>query len=358
MPLEVFRRGKIYWFRGRIEELPSSEYYRQSTGKTTEAGAQAVVSNFQRQALRRFYGGEKATLTFSGAVELYNANPEMARDLLKLLDHFADMELASITPKMVGDLGLKIYPLGSTDSWRRHVVTPVRAVINNAHELGHCPPIRIRAFSKSERHRQDRFRGKQSRVEKTPGSWPWLIEFRNEAPKHLAAMALFMFETGARIGQATRIEFDDLDLPNFRIWMPEAKGVDAQWVALTSDLSVELALLRPRVTRRQDGRKLQSDRLFGYLRKDGVYRTWRRVCRDAGIEIIMPHAAGRHGFGTEMLVRQGIDPVTVAKAGRWSDVQMLMERYAHPEDHEARILNAIRTGREQAGGLTSDKEPE
>lgn len=352
MPLEIFKRGEVYWFRGRIEELPASKYYRQSTGKTTKAGAEAVKGHFQQREVQRFYGAEKNSLSFAEAVDLYNANSEMARDLLKVLDHLADFDLCSITPKFVRDLGPKIYPDGSTDSWKRHVVTPIRAVINNAHELGHCPPIRIKSYSSQERQRQDQIRGKKSRVEKVPGNWTWLIKFRKAAPPHLAAMALFMFETAARIGQATRLTFDDLDLPNFRILMPEAKGAEEQWVALSTDLAVELAMLKPRVTRRQSGKRELSNRLFGYLRKDSVYKTWRRVCRDAGIEAIMPHAAGRHGFGTEMLVRQGIDPVTVAKAGRWSDPRMLMEHYAHPEDHELKILEAIRTGREQAHGET------
>jgi len=224
MPLELFKRGEVYWFRGRIEELPDSKYYRQSTGKTSKSGAEAVKNHFQRKELQRFYGVEKNALSFAEAVDLYKANPEMARDLLKLLDCLADHELNSITPKFVRDLGPKIYPNGSTDSWKRHVVTPIRAVINNAHELGHCPPIRIKSYSTKERHRQDQLRGKKSRVEKIPGDWPWLIEFRKVAPPHLAALALFMFETAARIGQATRITFNDLDLPNFRILMPAAKG--------------------------------------------------------------------------------------------------------------------------------------
>jgi len=39
MPLKLLKRGKNWWFRGRIEELPDSEYFRQGTGKTTEADA-------------------------------------------------------------------------------------------------------------------------------------------------------------------------------------------------------------------------------------------------------------------------------------------------------------------------------
>src|SRR5690606_22182374 len=131
----------------------------------------------------------------------------------------------------------------STDTWQRHVVTPVRSVINNAHDLGKCPPIRIKAFSKAERLRQDQIRGKQSRVEKVPGSWEWINAFREHANPYLKALALFMFETGCRITQAISLTTADLDLQNARVWMPEAKGTEAQWVTISMELVVELANL-------------------------------------------------------------------------------------------------------------------
>lgn len=345
--LELYLRGDVWWFKGRIEGLPGSRYYRQSTGQTTKAGASAILIDFQKRELVKHHSGNEVSLTFSEAVNLYKANSEMARDLLKVIDLLGNMEVRKITPKLVKELGPRIYPDGSTDSWKRHVVTPIRAVINNAHELGLCPPIRIKAYKEIERVRQDQLRRKISRAEKTPGNWSWIMKFREKAPAQLGALALFMFETGARIGQATAISFDDFDADAARIWMPAAKGFNPQWVVLSPELSEDLKQLRPRITRRKSGKRVLSNRLFGYLRKDSVYKIWRRVCRDAKIEPIMPHAAGRHGFGTEMLVRQGVDVVTVARAGRWSDAQMLLQTYAHPENHQDRILAALRTGREQ-----------
>lgn len=347
MPLEIYKRGRIFWFKGRIEELPGSKYYRQSTEKTTESGARAVVADFQRRELERYYGGEKRTITFSEAVNLYPANAEMAKDLLPILDELGDMDISEITPKLVKGLGSKLYPNSSTDSWRRHVVVPIRAVINHAHELGLGPAIVIKSYSENERIRQDRRRGKQSRLKKTPGSWEWLNAFRRVAPPHLAALALFMFQTGARISQSISIGFEDLDTANSCVRLPAAKGHDAQTVKLDRKLCAELSALKPRYTRRHDGNRELCDRLFGYTRKDGVYRTWKRVCRDAKIEAIMPRAAGRHGFGTEMLVRQGLDVKTVATVGRWADASLLLKTYAHAEDAENKVLRAIRTGRVQ-----------
>jgi hypothetical protein len=60
-----------------------------------------------------------------------------------------------------------------------------------------------------------------------------------------------------------------------------------------------------------------------------MHATWRRICKAAGIPYLSPHEAGRHGFYTELRVRQGLDPVTVAKAGRWADHTLPERVYAH-----------------------------
>jgi integrase len=73
-------------------------------------------------------------------------------------------------------------------------------------------------------------------------------------------------------------------------------------------------------------------RVFGYANNSSVAYAWKEVCKKAGIPYRMRHEAGRHSFATEALIRQKIDPVTVAKLGGWSNPVALMNRYAHPEN--------------------------
>lgn len=353
MPLEIYDRDGWWWFKGRIDRLPAGKYYRQSSGVPITApkrDAEAAVAAFETREIKRDIVGVERTLSFADAVLLYPANPMEAGDLAKILAHLEDRSCASITPQEVRNLGGVLYPDGSTDTWQRHVVTPVRAVINNAHDLGKCPPIRIKSYSKQERLKQDRVRGKKSRVEKEPGSWEWLMAFRAKANRYQAAMAHFMFVTGARISQAAALLPSDLDLQNARVWMPEAKGMEAQWVDIPMDLVVELANLRPRRPRQGPHGKtrMKEARVFGYASKDGVYKAWKTACKKAGITEIMPHAAGRHGFATEMLVRQRLDARTVAKAGRWADLALMQKTYMHDEDTTDKVQTALRTGRVQA----------
>lgn len=349
MPLELYLRGETWWLRGKIDELPQSQYYRQSTGKTEREHAEIFIAEFRVNEIKTHYVGETNSFLFAEAVTLYDPSPEFAGYLLKVMPYLEHLQVKAISPQMVRDLGPKISPKNSTDTWHKQFIVPVRAVINHSHDLGLCPPIKIKTYSKTRRQKQDRLRGKLSRAEKTPGSWEWVLSFKEAADPYTGLLCQFMFETAARIGQAIKIEVDDLDIKNCRVWMPEAKGIDAQWVDLSPELTAELAALRPKFPRYNKHKKRQNvPPLFGYARPDSVRKKWKQICHEAKIEVLMPHAAGRHGFATEMLVRNKLDPQTVADAGRWADTSMLFENYSHSEDTKNKILKAIRTGRVQA----------
>lgn len=342
--LEPYQRGKTWWAKGRIEYngRPITEYIRQSTESATEAGAWDWIRDAEERAIRRYLVGEQAALTFADAVMLYEATETMAKYLLPILDELGAEPVSNITPKMIRDLGPKLYPNNSTDTWRRWVITPARAVINNAHDLGKCGPIKIKGYSTEERNRQDAARGKMSRPEKTPGSWPWLLRFREHAGPYHSALALFMFATGCRVGQAVAMRPRDLDLNNAKVRIPGAKGHADQWVTIQMEIVVELANLPPKAPRGHD--KIKGLRVFGFASKDGPRKGWITACKKAGIEQIMPHAAGRHGFGQENVVRQGVDKPAVAQYGRWSDPGMLDRHYTHGETSTDKIHAAFRTG--------------
>lgn len=354
MSLTPYKRGPVWWAKGRVEYngLPITDYIRESTGSSTEAGARQWITDRQATEERRFLLGDEAheehVFTFADAVVLYNPDATTAKYLLPLVGRLGALPVRSITPKMIRDLGPELYPKNATDTWRRWVITPARAVINNAHELGKCPPIRIAGYDKDERVKQDRRRGKKSQVRKQPGSWEWLLKFRQHAKRHHAALALFMFATGSRIGQAVAMTPADLDLDNGRVTIPGAKGHDDRTIAIPPELVAELRALPPKVPRGWDRRFKRNLRVFGFASKDGPRKHWIAACKKAGIPYLPPHSSGRHGFGQEMRVRQGIDKKAVGDFGGWSDTELLDRTYTHSENHEAKILEALRTGLVQA----------
>lgn len=346
MALELYNRDGIWWVRGRPAD--DGDYIRRSLRTSDEAIAAAKVRSIEGEARKRAILGPDAPkpedeLTFQAAVILYPAGPSEATYLIPIVKRIGKKRVRELTPKFIRALAKEMYPGASTDTWQRQVVTPARAVINNAHELGKCPPIRIRAYSKEERQRQDRFRGKESRVPKKPGSWAWLEAFKANAEPRDAALAHFMFRHGARITQSLEMtRKKDLDLSAGKARLPMTKGHPAQWVELDPEEVVMIANLPPPY------RGKARDRVF-YIsggRSGALYKRWKATCAAAGIEYLPPHSCGRHGFGTEMIVRQGIDPVSAAREGRWADPSVLLKTYSHAGDAQAKVRDAFRAGKE------------
>ena len=165
-----------------------------------------------------------------------------------------------------------------------------------------------------------------------------------KADVYNAALAAFMFETAARVGQAVQLRPQDLDLMNGRVWLAESKGHPAQWVAISRAMVVRLANLKAKQPRARSGLDRLAPRVFGYASATGMLAKWRTICKAAGIPYLPPHQAGRHGFYTEMRVRQGLDPISAAKAGRWADSTLPDRVYAHSDIDERRLREKISQG--------------
>lgn len=349
--LEIYRRGRIWWVRGTRPD--TDEYIRESLGTPDEAVAQAKLEEIYREAVKRRVLGPDAPkpedeLTFNDGVLLYDAPRSQIPYLKKIVRRIGKDRVKDITPQYIRQLAKRMYPNASTDTWHRQVVTPIRSVINNAHELGRCAPIRVKAFSKAERVKQDVVRGKASREPKTPGSWPWVLAFceaaRELAMPRYAALAYFMFRHGYRITQSIEMtRSEDMDLSNGLVRVHASKGHPAHWVSIDPEEVAMIASL-PAPYRGQ-----ARDRVFTIAggRSGALYRDWKAICFNAGIEYLPPHSAGRHGYGTEMVVRQEVDPVSAAN-NLWSDPSVMLRTYSHAEDAQEKVRDAFRAGLEVA----------
>lgn len=249
---------------------------------------------------------------------------------------------------MVRELGLKLYPDAGTTTWNRQVVTPVRAVINNAHDLGKCPPIRIRGFTRDERTRQDKRRGSTGRQSYPPGSWEWMLQFCEHAAPRIKALALTMFCTGARISQAMAMEPHHFDAEGKRLCVPGAKGMGDRWLDIPDWLVEAIADLPAELYPRGWDRKPANRRLFGYAERSSPRKGWNKAIEKAGIEFIPFHSAGRHGFGQEMNVRTPIDEKAASAFGGWSDISLMKRTYTHAETISDKVHAAQKAGIERA----------
>jgi integrase len=250
-------------------------------------------------------------LSFSRAAVIYAEDGGETTYLAPLVRHFRDREVAHILPAEIQLAARKLYPGRKPATWNRQVIVPARAVINHCAALGLCHPIRVGRFAESKPLRK-------------AVTFDWLERLRAHAPAHLAALMTFMMMTGARLGQALAMTPDLLDLADASARIPAAKRHAERIAFLPPQLVADLANLTPR-----------RGRVFGFLRKEPVYKALRRACAAAGIEYLATHQPGRHSFATEMIVRQGVDVATAAKLGGWKSHRLLTETYAHAENERA-----------------------
>lgn len=343
MPLKLYPREGVFWVRGRAAD--TGVYVRRSLGTSDPDLAAAKVRAIEAEARKRSILGPDAPkledqITFAACVKLYDQGGANTSYLKPLVKKLGSMRVKEITPQMVRKLAKEMMPYASTDTWMREIVTPVRAVINNAHELGQCPPIRIRAYDKAERVKQDLARGKESRVPKHAGSWPWLLAFMKAAEPRDAALAYFMFRHGYRVGQCIAMtRSKDMDLTGGKVRVHASKGHPAHWVDLDPEEVAMIANL-PLAYRGQ-----ARDRVFTISggRSGALYKRWKATCARAQIEYLPPHSSGRHGYGTEMVVRQRVDPISAAN-NLWADPSVMLKTYSHSDDAQEKVRDAFRAG--------------
>ena len=364
MSLQPFLRFGKWWAKGRVvhEGQKISAYYKCSTGASSEQAAWKWCQDEEARVIRRHILGpdeveriDAKAFTFGDAVLLYDVNEKTANYLLAVLDHWETKPLVEINPKMVRDLARELYPDAGTVTWVRQVVTPVRSVINNAHDLGKCPPIKIKGYGREEKLRQDKRRGSSGRTKYPPGSWEWMLQFCEHAEPRVRALALTMFCTGARISQAMNMRPDHVDLKRKRVCIPGAKGMDDRWIDIPDWLLTELKSLPPDLYPRGWERVPANRRLFGYAERSSPRKAWNAAVEKAGIEFIPFHSAGRHGFGQEMNVRHPIDEKAASAFGGWADVGLMKRTYTHAEGTATKVHEAQAAGLARAEAKTKLK---
>lgn len=315
--LTLYRRGRFWYVRGTIAGRP----IHQSTGETDQGSARQVRDQIVAQALRQGRGARFRPLTFAGAVNLYLAAQKSDRFLLPLLDHWRDTPVAEITGAAIRQAAIDIYPAGSAATRNRQVITPARAVINHAAELDRCAFVRVARF-------------REQPARKTPASLEWIEAYTAAATSRGrpadAAMEWFMYLTAARLGQAVRLTWSDLDLGAGTAILRAPKGDGDQVVNLPPVLVAAIASL--------PGERETWRKVFRYACQRSVYKQRRATCTAAGIQYLPPHSA-RHGFATGLL-RAGVDPVTAATLGRWKSRRAFVDFYCH-EIEDASLVERL-----------------
>lgn len=315
--LTIKARDGVWHAHGTI----GGQRIRQSLGTRDSAQAQELCALLEARLWKRRAFGEEAVRTFEEAVASYVTQGGERRFLAPLLHRFKGRHVAGIKPGEVREAALALYPDASPATRNRQAIIPARAVINHAHSMGWCQPLRVELFE-ARRRRKAR-----------PADRTWLDAFMARADAdglaHLSALVLFMHQTGARRSEAVRLIGGHVDLARRVALLERTKTEEWSVRHLTAELVIRLAALDPQ----------EGEPVFRYTEPSAVNRRMAAVCERAGIERKGTHAAGRHSFGTNAL-NAGAHVKAAMEAGGWKSAKLFLETYVHA-DGAGRDLAAI-----------------
>ncbi len=249
---------------------------------------------------------------FRTAAESYIQHGGEARYLAPICAYFGDTPIEQLTPFDFKQMALAILPSHSGATRNRQALTPAKAVMFHAYERGWAPLMRISAFKAEPPKR------------KSPASTVWLQLFVRQCDgdglDHLAALVLFMSQTGARVSEAVRLCWPEVDFPGRRVVLLKTKTGKNSMRFLTDALVQRLRILAANA--------LPGDRVFRYTSRYSVNERIAAVCARAGISYKSSHACGRHSFATNAMI-MGIDIATAMQAGDWRSSRVFIETYVH-----------------------------
>lgn len=316
MPLTLFKRGKIYHYRGTV----AGRRLRGSTGTSKKAAAERFVSDLEDKQWKGHFDGPGAVLTFAQAALIYRNAQKPTRFLDIVEDYWRDTLVSDIKSGHVQKAAIALYPKASAATRNRQVIVPTQAVINMAADLELCAHLKVKRFPVVSK-------------KKTPATWEWVQTFMEHANTHLGALCCFMFMTGARIGEAVEVLWEDVDLSAATVLIRETKIGSERIAHMPPPLVAAIANI--------ESNRQPSEKVFRYSSRDTVKPQWNKVLRRGEMKKLKPlsfHSC-RHGFATTLL-HKGVDPITVAKLGGWKSPQHVFQTYGHAKE-DFRLANLL-----------------
>ncbi len=310
MPLKLSRRhGSPNWYiRGAVRRIVVDE----STGTADRKIAEEIRIKREAEILQESIHGPKVTANFLAAAVDYMEGGGERRYLKRLIEHFGAMPLMRIDQAAIDRAARALCPDAAPATVNRQVHTPISAVLKHAHKRGMCELRHI------ERPRQPK------------GRVRWLTSEEAErliaaCSPHMRPLVIFLFYTGARLGEALFLDWRQLDLKTRQVQFLDTKNGEDRGVPLHERLVAELSALPHRegaVFRRPDGQPYADNRGSGSPIKTG----FKAACRRAGILNFSPHDC-RHTWATWYYAATR-DLIGLMMLGGWGDERMV-RRYTH-----------------------------
>jgi integrase len=331
MPLKIVRRKDTgaLTIEGTIE-LPDGTRQRIRKRAQTDSPvlAKEEATTLEAEILRSAWHGERRGVrTFGEALKVYIESQERSestkRRLYHLMRAIGDLPLSKINQEVVNRAKISM-GITNPSTAKRGVITPLRAVLMQAHRLGWCdvPHFEI----PREPAGRTRFL--------LPHEAEQLID---AASPHLKHLLTFLLCTGARMAEALELDWRDVDGQRAIFWRTKGGFRRIATLPPRASQSLHLASLRENggaVFRTQFGLPY-ADR--GRQGGGQIKTAWKATLRRSGLDPeLTPHDLRHTWASWHYAVNK--DLLALKVGGGWSSV-MLVERYAHlmPAGHEDSI---------------------
>ena len=329
--LKKFKRGRAWYVRGTVRGVHVYE----TTGTADKAKAEEYRARREAEVYDRSIGGERGHHTFGEAVLIYLQARQPGASyrystIRPLVDHFEKWPIERITQSAIDDYIKDHHQKAAPATIIRSVVTPMTAVLRTAAKRGWCA---VPSFE---------------RPKVTTPKTRWLTEeeatrlIEASAP-HLKPLIIFFLNTGARLSEALRLDWSDVDLKARKAAFHETKNGTSRGVPLNDDAWMALANLphrKGRVFLTQKGRPYRDSNGMG---GSPIRTALKAAARRAEIDNFKGAHALRHTFASR-LVMAGVNLRTVAELMGHKSITMTM-RYAHlSPDHLKSAVDVISNG--------------
>src|SRR6266487_2766740 len=153
------RHGSPYFYlRGTIRGISIDESTR--VDFRNRKAAEEIKAKRQAELHEESIHGKRAVATFSQTALSYIEAGGETKSLAPIVEHFGPSKLAAIGQDEIDKAARKLFPKQSSSTQKRHVYTPISAVLNHAAKRGWCiafkierpkdPPPRVRWITHEE----------------------------------------------------------------------------------------------------------------------------------------------------------------------------------------------------------------
>lgn len=250
--------------------------------------------------------------TFYEAATSYLEEGSNDKYIKTLLPYIGDKMLLEIFPYDMMKLADRIYPTQANATKNRCVITPIRAVFNHAYERGWHTLMKFKSF------KQEKPKARK------PASPLWIHAFIRQCEKdkllHIAALIMFMSQTGARVSEALNLRWDEVDLAARTALLLKTKTSRNSLRFLTSQMSNRLLYLSLNKKPEYDNRVFQNKD------RTNINSTIKNVCKRAEIEYKSCHVCGRYAYANNAL-DLGLDIKSIMDGGGWVSVPIFLGTY-------------------------------